>query len=82
MGADSGVTPQACLRQDVHSLETSTAKVHDSQARDALLHGDETSVWAELPLERHWSERQWRRLCQRQARGRVHGSGQGQERHA
>ena len=36
--ADSGVT---------HSLETSTAKVHDSQVRDALLHGEETSVWAD-----------------------------------
>jgi IS5 family transposase len=31
----------------VHSLETSTAKVHDSQVRDELLHGDETSVWAD-----------------------------------
>ena len=66
--AASGVT---------HSLETTTAKVHDSQIWDALLHGKETSVWAELPLERHWSERQWRRLCQRRARGRVHGCGQG-----
>ncbi len=54
--ADSGVT---------HSLDTSTAKLHDSRVWDALLHGDETSVWAELPLARHWSERQWRRLCQR-----------------
>jgi IS5 family transposase len=54
--ADSGVT---------HSLETSTAKLHDSQVGDELLHGEETSVWAELPLARHWSERQWRRLCQR-----------------
>ena len=57
--ADSGVT---------HSLETSTAKLHDSQVWDERLHGDETSVWAELPLERHWSERQWRRLCQCRAR--------------
>jgi len=31
----------------VHSLDTSTAKVHDSQVWDALLHGDETSVWAD-----------------------------------
>jgi len=54
--ADSGVT---------NSLETtSTARLHDSQVRDALLHGEETSVWAELSLERHWSERQWRRLRQ------------------
>jgi IS5 family transposase len=30
-----------------HSLETSTAKLHDSQVWDALLHGDETSVWAD-----------------------------------
>lgn len=36
--ADSGV---------VHSLETSTAKLHDSQVWDALLHGEETSVWAD-----------------------------------
>jgi len=35
---DSGVT---------HSLETSTARLHDSQVRDALLHGDETSVRAD-----------------------------------
>jgi transposase, IS5 family len=31
----------------VHSLETSTAKVHDSQVWDELLHGEETSVWAD-----------------------------------
>lgn len=36
--ADSGV---------VHSLETSTAKLHDSQVWDELLHGDEDSVWAD-----------------------------------
>jgi IS5 family transposase len=36
--ADSGVT---------HSLATSTAKLHDSQVWDELLHGDETSVWAD-----------------------------------
>ena len=36
--ADSGV---------VHSLDTSTAKLHDSQVWDALLHGEETSVWAD-----------------------------------
>ncbi len=36
--ADSGVA---------HSLDTSTAKLHDSQVWDALLHGDETSVWAD-----------------------------------
>jgi transposase, IS5 family len=35
--AESGVT---------HSLETSTAKVHDSRIWDELLHGEETSVWA------------------------------------
>jgi transposase, IS5 family len=35
---DSGVT---------HSLDTSTAKVHDSQVGDQLLHGEETSVWAD-----------------------------------
>jgi IS5 family transposase len=31
----------------VHSLDTSTAKVHDSEVWDALLHGDETSIWAD-----------------------------------
>ena len=36
--ADSGI---------VHSLGTSTAKVHDSRVWDELLHGDETSVWAD-----------------------------------
>lgn len=36
--ADSGV---------VHSLDTSTAKLHDSQVWDELLHGEETSVWAD-----------------------------------
>ena len=36
--ADSGI---------VHSLETSTAKVHDSRVWDELLHGEETSVWAD-----------------------------------
>lgn len=35
---DSGVT---------HSLDTSTAKVHDSQVWDTLLHGEEDSVWAD-----------------------------------
>ena len=36
--ADSGV---------VHSLDTSTAKLHDSQVWDDLLHGEETSIWAD-----------------------------------
>jgi hypothetical protein len=36
--ADSGI---------VHSLETTTAKVHDSRVWDELLHGKETSVWAD-----------------------------------
>lgn len=36
--ADSGVT---------HSLETSTARLHDSQIWDQLLHGEETSIWAD-----------------------------------
>lgn len=31
----------------VHSLDTSTAKLHDSQVWDDLLHGAETSVWAD-----------------------------------
>ncbi len=33
----------------VHTLETSTAKVHDSQKFDDLLHGDEQAVFGELP---------------------------------
>jgi IS5 family transposase len=45
--ADSGVTPKACLWHDVHSLETATAKTNDSQVWDELLHGKETSVWAD-----------------------------------
>ncbi|OWV39199.1 IS5 family transposase [Mameliella alba] len=36
--ADSGI---------VHSLETTTTKVHDSQVWEDLLHGRETSVWAD-----------------------------------
>jgi IS5 family transposase len=35
---DSGVT---------HSLDTTTARVHDSQVWDEVLHGEETSVWAD-----------------------------------
>jgi IS5 family transposase len=31
----------------VHSLDTTTAKVHDSQVWDALLHGQEDAVWAD-----------------------------------
>jgi IS5 family transposase len=31
----------------VHSLDTTTAKVHDSHVWDDLLHGKETSVWAD-----------------------------------
>ena len=36
--AESGVT---------HSLEISTSRVHDSRIWDELLHGEETSVWAD-----------------------------------
>ena len=31
----------------VHGLDTTTARTHDSQVRDDLLHGAETSVWAD-----------------------------------
>lgn len=31
----------------VHSLEATTAKVHDSKVWDELMHGDEASVWAD-----------------------------------
>ena len=41
--ADSGVT---------HSLETSTARLHDSQVGGQLLHGEETSVWADKSVRR------------------------------
>lgn len=44
MKAHVGVDPGSGI---VHSLETSTAKRHDSQFWDQLLHGDETSVWAD-----------------------------------
>jgi IS5 family transposase len=37
-GTESGLT---------HSRETPTAKLHDSQVWDALLHGAETSVWVD-----------------------------------
>ena len=30
-----------------HSLDTTTAKVHDSRVWDDLLHGEETSIWAD-----------------------------------
>ncbi|MCU0816106.1 MAG: IS5 family transposase [Cypionkella sp.] len=34
-----------CMK--AHSLETSTAKLQDSRVWDELLHGEETSVWAD-----------------------------------
>ena len=45
--ADSGVTPEACLWHDTHSRDTTTARVHDSRVWDDLLHGEETSIWAD-----------------------------------
>jgi IS5 family transposase len=44
MKAHVGVDAQSGI---VHSLDTTTAKVHDSQVWDELLHGAETSVWAD-----------------------------------
>src|SRR6056297_1237336 len=44
MKAHVGVDAQSGI---VHSLDTTTAKVHDSQVWDDLLHGKETSVWAD-----------------------------------
>ena len=44
MKAHVGVDAQNGI---VHSLDTTTAKTHDSQVWDELLHGDETSVWAD-----------------------------------
>ena len=43
MKAHVGVDAQSGI---VHSLETTTAKTHDSQVWDDLPHGKETSVWA------------------------------------
>ncbi len=44
MKAHVGVDADSGL---VHSLETTTARVHDSRVWDELLHGHETSVWAD-----------------------------------
>jgi len=44
MKAHVGVDAQSGI---VHSLDTTTAKVHDSQVWEDLLHGKETSVWAD-----------------------------------
>lgn len=44
MKAHVGVDAESGI---VHSLVTTTAKVHDSQVWDELLHGEETSVWAD-----------------------------------
>src|SRR6056297_1260926 len=44
MKAHVGVDAQSGI---VHSLDTTTAKTHDSQVWDALLHDDETSIWAD-----------------------------------
>ena len=44
MKAHVGVDAQSGI---VHSVDTTTAKTHDSQVWDALLHGDETSIWAD-----------------------------------
>ncbi|UWR35749.1 IS5 family transposase (plasmid) [Sulfitobacter sp. W027] len=44
MKAHVGVDAQSGI---VHSLDTTTAKTHDSQVWDDLLHGEETSVWAD-----------------------------------
>ena len=60
--AESGVT---------HSLETSTAKLHDSRVWDDLLHGNETSVWAPSRACKHALPGSGRGICQRRARGRI-----------
>ena len=44
MKAHVGVDAESGI---VHSLETTTAKVHDARVWDELLHGAETSVWAD-----------------------------------
>lgn len=44
MKAHVGVDAQSGI---VHSLDTTTARTHDSQVWDELLHGAETSVWAD-----------------------------------
>jgi IS5 family transposase len=55
MKAHVGVDAESSV---THSLETSTAKVHDSRIYNELLHGKESSVWAD------------KRLCQRRGLGR------------
>lgn len=44
MEAHIGVDAESAVS---NSLEISTAKVHDSDVWDAVLHGGETSVWAD-----------------------------------
>jgi IS5 family transposase len=44
MKAHVGVDAESGI---VHSLDTTTAKVHDSRVWDALLHGQEDAVWAD-----------------------------------
>lgn len=66
MKAHVGVDAESGI---AHSLETTTAKVHDSKVWDDLLHGRETSVWAD-------------KGCQRLARGRIFRSRQVLGRHA
>jgi transposase, IS5 family len=67
-----GMKAHVCVDVDsgtVHSLEATTAKVHDSRVWDELLHGEEKSVWADG-------------LYQRRARGRLQQGRQGLGRHA
>ncbi|KNX40036.1 Transposase DDE domain protein [Roseovarius tolerans] len=49
----------------VHSLEATTAKVHDSRVWDELLHGEEASVWAPSRACKHALPGNGQRLCQR-----------------
>ena len=55
----------------VHTLETSTAKVHDSQKSDDLLHGDPPPVFGELPGLRHRFEQPLATAMSAES-GRVH----------
>lgn len=48
--SDGARNRQMAARMDsgnVHSLEATTAKVHDSRVWDELLHGEDKSVWAD-----------------------------------
>ena len=70
MKAHVGVDAESGI---VHSLEATTAKTHDSHVWDELLHGKETSVWADKGYVHAGREtaftKEERRLLGRHAQG-------------